>query len=160
MHDAVGTGLHAVGGAVGTGLKGAGTAVTAVGGAAGGVVKSATHAVGVDGILRHNDNSVTQEEQQRLNKQKEYYKQIAHELETIKTITKAYNEPVLNLHFLGPYLKNTTSSIGQYDMIFQMISVIRPKDRTTLVDLLEKEIRKFKYALIYGETEDNKKVDG
>jgi len=42
----------------------------------------------------------------------------------IKSVFKAYNEPMLNLHFMGPYLKSNLSSINMYDLIFYLMSVL------------------------------------
>jgi hypothetical protein len=36
----------------------------------------------------------------------------------IKKVLRAYNEPYLNLHFLGPYLKNNSASLSAYELIF------------------------------------------
>ena len=36
----------------------------------------------------------------------------------LKGVLGAYNEPMLNLHFMGPYLKNNLSSINSYELIF------------------------------------------
>ena len=36
----------------------------------------------------------------------------------LQKVLETYNEPMLNLHFMSPYLKNNSSSINSYDLIF------------------------------------------
>lgn len=39
----------------------------------------------------------------------------------LKMVFAEYNEPMLNLHFMSPFLKNSQSSLGNYDLIFNLI---------------------------------------
>ena len=36
----------------------------------------------------------------------------------LRKLLDAYSEPLLNLHFMVPYLKDSTASLGLYDLIF------------------------------------------
>lgn len=47
-----------------------------------------------------------------------YGKDIVWKYKILRLILQAYNEPMLNLHFLNPFLKNNMPSHGVYDMIF------------------------------------------
>jgi len=51
----------------------------------------------------------------------------------VEKVLEAYNEPMLNLHFLGPHLKSNLSSINMYDTIYKLISVIPDIFRKRLV---------------------------
>lgn len=47
-----------------------------------------------------------------------YGHEIVWKYKMLPFLLDAYNEPMLNLHFLGPYLKNNSSSICQYENVF------------------------------------------
>ena len=74
--------------------------------------------------------------------------------EIVKTVSDHYNEPLLNLHFLGPYLKNHSASICSYELIFELVSIISQKERTQLIQNLTTDIDNYKKKLI---TEINEK---
>lgn len=74
--------------------------------------------------------------------------------EMIREIFKHYNEPSLNLHFLGPYLKNFTSSQSSYDLIFALLRVMPEKSRSSVFDNLKAEIDEYKKDLIERMDED------
>lgn len=59
----------------------------------------------------------------------------------IKKVLRAYNEPYLNLHFLGPYLKNNSASLSAYELIFQLIAALPVKWRTLVLQDIQKEIK-------------------
>lgn len=65
-------------------------------------------------------------------------------------LLQAYNEPMLNLHFMGPYLKSNLSSINMYDIIFKLISIIPNVFRRNLMETLRHEIKDRKDALLLG----------
>lgn len=67
----------------------------------------------------------------------------------LEMVLKAYNEPMLNLHFMGPYLKNHCASQNSYDLIFQIIRVLPPKQRALVLDHLREEIQILKDDLIF-----------
>ena len=68
----------------------------------------------------------------------------------LEKVLRTYNEPMLNLHFMGPYLKSNLSSINMYDIIFKLISIIPEKFRRNLMQMLRDEIRDKKDALLQG----------
>jgi len=47
-----------------------------------------------------------------------YSADIIWKYDMLEKLLQAYNEPMLNLHFLGPYLKNYSASENTYDLIF------------------------------------------
>ena len=47
----------------------------------------------------------------------------------IKKLLRVYNEPYLNLHFLGPYLKNNSASLSAYELIFSLMTALPVKWR-------------------------------
>ena len=42
----------------------------------------------------------------------------------LKQVLSVHNEPLLNLHFLGPYMKDSQASIGCYDSIFEILPLL------------------------------------
>jgi hypothetical protein len=44
-----------------------------------------------------------------------YSQDLKWKYDILEMVMKAYNEPMLNLHFLGPYLKNHCASQNSYD---------------------------------------------
>ena len=76
----------------------------------------------------------------------------------LQMVLQAYNEPMLNLHFMSPYLKNNSSSINSYDLIFQLIKVIPEKYRTILLDTLRVDIVDFKQKLVKDNSENIVKI--
>ena len=58
----------------------------------------------------------------------------------LKIVFAEYNEPMLNLHFMGPFLKNSQSSLGNYDLIFTMIESQPLQQRTLIIDNLIGEL--------------------
>ena len=38
--------------------------------------------------------------------------------EILEYVLEAYHEPALNLHFMGPFLKDNNASLCSYDLIF------------------------------------------
>lgn len=59
----------------------------------------------------------------------------------IKKVLRAYNEPYLNLHFLGPFLKNNSASLSAYELIFQLLSALPVKWRSMVLQDIQKEIK-------------------
>ena len=53
-----------------------------------------------------------------------YSADIIWKYDMLEKLLQAYNEPMLNLHFLGPYLKNYSASENSYDLIFQLVRVL------------------------------------
>lgn len=47
-----------------------------------------------------------------------YSQDLIWKYEMLQMVLQTYNEPMLNLHFMSPYLKNNSSSINSYDLIF------------------------------------------
>ena len=47
-----------------------------------------------------------------------YSQDLIWKYEMLQKVLETYNEPMLNLHFMSPYLKNNSSSINSYDLIF------------------------------------------
>ena len=66
----------------------------------------------------------------------------------LEHIFKAYNEPMLNLQFLGPYLKNSSASENVYDMIFSLMRIVSDKNRSMVFDNLKMEIEEFKQDIL------------
>lgn len=64
--------------------------------------------------------------------------------EMLREVLGAYNEPLLNLHFLGPYLKNNCSSFNTYECIFNLFAIIPPKSRTNVVEKITNRIKEAK----------------
>ena len=58
----------------------------------------------------------------------------------INSVLAEYNEPMLNLHFMGPFLKNSQSSLGSYDLIFKMIESQPLQQRSLIMDNLIGEL--------------------
>ena len=47
-----------------------------------------------------------------------YGKDLVWKYKILRLVLQAYNEPMLNLHFLNPFLKSNMSSHSVYDIIF------------------------------------------
>lgn len=71
----------------------------------------------------------------------------------LKNVLQQYNEPMLNLHFLGPYLKNSLQSIGSYDLIFQLFRVLPDAVRTEVFDVLVDQIKSLNKDIIHKNEE-------
>ena len=54
----------------------------------------------------------------------------------VDELKRTYNEPILNAHFLAPYLKMNRGSQGLYDLIFQLLPLVPEKDHITLLTRL------------------------
>lgn len=59
---------------------------------------------------------------------------------------------------MSPYLKNNSSSINSYDLIFQLIWVIPGKYRTQLLDNLRADIEEYKKKLMKDNSENIVKI--
>lgn len=61
--------------------------------------------------------------------------------EMLRKLLNAYNEPIVNLQFLQPYLKNNSASINSFEMINDMMLVMTPRHRATVIDNLIQELK-------------------
>lgn len=55
---------------------------------------------------------------------------------------------MLNLHFLVPYLKDSTASLGLYEQIFQLLPLVPPQQVHTLLSYIKSRIVALKRAII------------
>ena len=62
----------------------------------------------------------------------------------IKKVLKEYHEPLLNLHFFGPYLKSNCASLSSYELIFQLMTVIPVKWRHLVLLDIQREVKECK----------------
>ena len=51
----------------------------------------------------------------------------------LQTVLSEYNEPFLNLHFLGPWFKDCQSSMGSLELIFELLWVLSLKSKEMLL---------------------------
>jgi hypothetical protein len=65
----------------------------------------------------------------------------------LKYINDAYAEPLLNLHFLGPYLKCNGASLCSYEMIFKLIDLLNDDEKNELLKGLSSKIENYKNLL-------------
>jgi len=72
----------------------------------------------------------------------------------VRKVLDTYNEPMLNLHFLGPFLKNYTSSQNSYDLIFQLLRLLPDDSLAMVFDGLKIEIDEYKKDLIQKSEEE------
>lgn len=77
----------------------------------------------------------------------------------IQKVLTAYHEPMLNLHFLGPYLKNNSASLSAYELIFQLISCLPIKWRSMVLQDIQKEIKDCKQQVLNGAQENSAYLD-
>lgn len=54
----------------------------------------------------------------KFNRKYAYKNGVAWKYELLECVLDAYHEPILNLHFLGPYLKDNNASLCSYELIF------------------------------------------
>ena len=66
----------------------------------------------------------------------------------LKYINETYAEPLLNLHFLGPFLKCNCSSLCSYEMIFTLIDVLDDEEKNELLKGLSLKVKNYKETLI------------
>lgn len=66
---------------------------------------------------------------------------------------------MLNLHFLGPYLKNNCASEHSYDLIFQLIRVQSDTVRTNIFDKLTQDVKKLKDDLLKGPSDVSDRLE-
>ena len=59
----------------------------------------------------------------------------------IQKVLQEYNEPMLNLHFLGPFLKNSHASLGAQELIFDLIWVLKADDKAKLLEHLRDKMK-------------------
>ena len=62
----------------------------------------------------------------------------------VEQLLKVYNEPLLNLHFLSPYVKDQQASLGCYECIFDMLPLLPDEGAANFIDLLRQEIAELK----------------
>lgn len=87
-----------------------------------------------------------------------YSQDLIWKYEMLQMVLQAYNEPMLNLHFMSPYLKNNSASINSYDLIFQLIWVIPEEYRTNLLGTLRADIEVYKEKLTKENSENIVKI--
>ena len=73
----------------------------------------------------------------------------------LEYVLQAYHEPYLNLHFLGPYLKENNASLCSYDLIFQILQFIPQLMRTEVLKHLINEIKLMKERIIQNKDENS-----
>jgi len=74
--------------------------------------------------LFEDDENQSINQSQKSNGDYSYGSDIVWKYQMLRMVLEAYNEPMLNLHFLGPYLKNSSCSLNSYEVIFQLLWVI------------------------------------
>ena len=67
----------------------------------------------------------------------------------------AYNEPWLNLHFLGPWFKDCQSSLGSLELIFELLWVLSPDSKSALLEFLHTELKGMQKALFMNTGDDH-----
>lgn len=61
--------------------------------------------------------------------------------EMIRKLLEAYNEPILNLEFLAPYMKNNSASINSMEMIYDLMHIMTQKHRASVIDNMIQELK-------------------
>ena len=67
--------------------------------------------------------------------------------EVVLNVLKGYNEPLLNLHFFSPYVKDHQTSFGAYNYIYDLLPLVPDPQITKLLELLRYEIGELKKAI-------------
>ena len=91
--------------------------------------------------------------------------------EMVDKLLKHYNEPLLNMHFLSPYMKDSLAALGSYDLIFELLPFLPDDDLTEVpsgekdkimktstmmfLDGIIKTVQKLKTDIVYTLEEEN-----
>lgn len=84
----------------------------------------------------------------------------------VDALLKKYNEPLLNMHFLSPYMKDSLAGIGSYDLIFDLLPFLPDDDyaedpadkgmKTStmmFLDSMTAKVRELKLAIVRNQDE-------
>ena len=66
----------------------------------------------------------------------------------MKKVFGLYNEPMLNLHQLNPFLKNDQSSLNAYNLIFELIETNPDKFRSLVLSSMKFNIIEVKEEIL------------
>ena len=78
--------------------------------------------------------------------------------EMLRSVLCAYNEPLLNLHFMAPFLKNNCSSFNTYECIFNLFAIIPQKSRTNVIEKITNGLKEAKKKMIFYMDEDQEEI--
>jgi hypothetical protein len=82
-------------------------------------------------------------------------KDLSWKYKILNTVLNEYNEPFLNLHFLGPWFKDCQSSLGSLELIFELLWVLSPESKSALLEFLHSELKGMQKALFMNAGDDH-----
>lgn len=97
--------------------------------------------------LENNKNQEIDKDRGVFMSQYTYSDDLIWKYEMLKSVLNQYNQPMLNLHFMSPYMKNYSASIVSYNCIIQLFQIMSEKQRPEIIDNLQDEILLLKEAL-------------